>query len=244
MSTPLLSQSVPYQEIGFCSVVFRIQSRERRGKEIEAMNVEGSILLVEDRPEWRRRLTRYLQKEGYFVETAKTYTEALDVLARGSFEVVLVDLRLVDWDTTNVQGMQILRHMDELRKEIGKESGTQAIVVTAYPTVETVREAFRDHGVSDILFKPDFDLHSFTEAVRDAAVKAHKIMDKIIASEELASLNRRIYTHKRSLNVLEEQIAPYNINPPLHLVHQIGHERDQIAQIEARRKELLEKLMR
>ena len=207
------------------------------------MDVEGRILLIEDREDWRRRLTKYLQKEGYFVETTKTYAEASDVLGRESFEVVLVDLRLADWDPTNVQGMQILRYVDELRKESGKESGTQAIVVTGYPTVETVREAFRDHGVSDILFKADFDLQSFTKAVRDAAVKAHKIMDKIIASEELASLNRRIYTHKRSLNVLEEQIALYSINPPLHLVHQIEHERNQIAHIEAWRSKLLEKLM-
>lgn len=133
------------------------------------MGVEGRVLLIEDRPDWRRKLTKYLKADGHSFKTAKTYTEALSLLDTEAFDVVLVDLRLVDWDDSNFQGLDLLPRIDELRKT----NGTQAVVVTAYPTPENIRQSFRDHGVSDFLFKADFDPKMFKRAVRTAIIRAY-----------------------------------------------------------------------
>ena len=62
------------------------------------MKLEGKILLIEDRPDWRRKFTKYLEQDGHSFRVAKTHDEALTLLDREPFDVVLIDLRLVDWD--------------------------------------------------------------------------------------------------------------------------------------------------
>ena len=141
--------------------------------------MEGRILLIEDRADWRRRLTKYLQQEGYYYKTAGTYDEALATLNKESFDVVLVDLRLADWDDTNFQGMELLPRINQLRKE----TGTQAIVVTAYPTPETVREAFHNHGVADFFMKADLDPQKLKQAIRKAVGTASKARSEILKIE-------------------------------------------------------------
>ena len=143
------------------------------------MSVEGRILLVEDRADWRRRLTKYLQEEEYFFETATSYNAALEVLDKKPFDVVLVDLRLVEWDDANFQGMGLLPRISELREE----NGTQAIIITAYPTPENVREAFRDRGVLDFFIKSDLDPQRLKGAIRDAVVKAYEARHEILKTK-------------------------------------------------------------
>lgn len=39
--------------------------------------------------------------------------------------------------------------------------------------------------------------------------------------------------HKKNIQILEEQIAKYGMAPPLHLVNQLEHEREKLADVEA-----------
>jgi DNA-binding NtrC family response regulator len=151
-------------------------------KGAKAMNidsVEGRVLLVEDRADWRKQLTKYLRQEGYFFETATTFDTALSLLGSEPFDLILVDLRLVDWDDQNFQGMELLPRISELRKE----NGTQAIIVTAHPTPENVREAFRDRGVADFFIKSDLDPQGFKDAVRKAVVTAYEERHEILKTK-------------------------------------------------------------
>lgn len=143
------------------------------------MSITGRVLLIEDRADWRKQLSRYLRQEGHSFETVETYHEALAVLDRQTFDVVLVDLRLVDWDDTNYKGLELLPRIDELRKE----NGTQAIIVTAHPTSENIREAFQDHDISDFLLKSDLNSQRFKQAVGKAVGKAQEERDKILRAK-------------------------------------------------------------
>ena len=135
-----------------------------------------NVLVVEDTPDWRTKITGYLiEEEEYNIEEADNYESALKLLRTQPFDVAVVDIRLVDWDEENEQGMELLGELDK----VTEENGTQAIVVTGYATSERMREAFRDHRVFDFIEKLGFNPTEFKEIVLKAAEKAFQLREKI-----------------------------------------------------------------
>ena len=53
-------------------------------------------------------------------------------------------------------------------------------------------------------------------------------------SEEREHLLRLQAQHKRNIRTLENQVAMYGMTPPIHLVNHLDHEREQLAEVEAR----------
>ena len=129
-----------------------------------------NVLVVEDTPDWRTKLVGYLveEEEKYNIFEADNYEAATRLLEKQPFDVALIDIRLVDWDETNEQGMQLLRELDE----VSSINGTQSVVITGYGTKERMREAFRDHQVVDFIEKQRFAPEEFITIVREAAEKA------------------------------------------------------------------------
>ena len=136
-----------------------------------------NVLVIEDTPDWRTKLVGYLIEEGeYDILEADDYETASALLQREPFDVAVVDIRLVDWDDTNEQGMQLLRELDEL----AEINGTQAVVITGYGTKERMREAFRDHQVVDFIEKQHFAPEEFKATVLKAAEKAFRRRGEIL----------------------------------------------------------------
>jgi DNA-binding NtrC family response regulator len=136
-----------------------------------------NILVVEDTPDWRAKLVGYLVEEGeYNIFEAEDYETATELLQKQPLDVVLIDIRLVDWDEKNEQGMQLLHELDEL----SDMNGTQSVVITGYPTMERMRKAFRDHQVVDFIRKRKFDPEEFKTIVRDAVEKARQRRAEIV----------------------------------------------------------------
>lgn len=113
----------------------------------------ASVLIVDDEKNIRLTLSIALEQLGISVDTASTGTEALEKLAEKSYKVILLDLRLPDLD-----GMEILRHLAEMRPEI------KVIVITAYGSIDLAVEAMK-LGAVDFLPKP-FDTTAVREMVR------------------------------------------------------------------------------
>ena len=136
-----------------------------------------SVLVVEDTPDWRTKLVGYLIEEGeYSIHEADDYESASERIQTQPFDVAVVDIRLVDWDETNEQGMQLLRELDEIADILG----TQSIVITGYGTKGRMREAFRDHRVVDFIEKQRFDPDEFKATVLEAAELALRRRGEII----------------------------------------------------------------
>lgn len=137
-----------------------------------------SVLVVEDTPDWRAKLVGYLieDEEEYNIFEADDYETATQLLQEQPLDVALIDIRLVDWDETNEQGMQLLRELDE----ISDLNGTQSVIITGYGTKDRMREAFRDHQVVDFIEKQRFDPEEFRTIVRRAAEKACRRRGEII----------------------------------------------------------------
>lgn len=106
------------------------------------MTAAARILLVEDETNIRSALATMLEKQGHAVRAAGTGEEALALLEEAPADLVITDLRM-----PGQGGMDFLRRMKERWPE------TEAVVMTAFGSIDTAVEAMR-LGAYDYLTKP------------------------------------------------------------------------------------------
>ncbi len=104
--------------------------------------MKANILILDDEESIRFSFHRFLTAEGHHVTTAASYGEALARMDEMNFHLVLADIVLGDG-----YGIDILQ---EVLRRILK---TRVIIMTAYPSTETVQQSFRLHAC-DYLIKP------------------------------------------------------------------------------------------
>jgi two-component system NtrC family response regulator len=108
------------------------------------MSASGSfhVLVVDDEAELLRNLEDLLSEQGYAVAAAGSGAEAVEKLAETVFDLVLTDLKLPPPD-----GLEILRRVKRKTPE------TAVLLMTAFASRETAREAIRE-GAHDYIEKP------------------------------------------------------------------------------------------
>jgi len=104
--------------------------------------MNGTILVVDDEPNIRNALAKLLARGGHTVGSAAGAQEALELIGRGRYQLVLTDLKMPGAD-----GLSLLRRIKSANPAV------EVIVMTAYGTVETAVEAMRE-GAYDYIEKP------------------------------------------------------------------------------------------
>ena len=100
------------------------------------------ILILDDEPKMGTLLARSLEREGHEVVALTRPAEALERLKAERFDVLVTDLRMPGMD-----GLEVLHRTKAI------SPGTEVILMTAYASVETAREALT-RGAVDYLVKP------------------------------------------------------------------------------------------
>jgi len=129
------------------------------------------ILVVDDEKNMRRSLQTLLEDEGFAAHCAGSAEEALELLAQGTFMMVITDARL--------GGMTGYEFLGRLRTNY---PGLPSLMITAYATPKLAVEAIQA-GAMDYLAKP-FAPEELLHCVRRAAER-HQLL------EENAALRRR-----------------------------------------------------
>ena len=136
--------------------------RREGGENIETIKLENkpegvermkSILLVEDETIMRESLQDWLTDNGYEVETAEKGEQALEIIEEQDFGLLILDLKLPGKD-----GVTVLQEAKQKKPQL------KGIIITAYPSVQTVVESFKE-GAIDYLTKP-FDLNHLEELIQ------------------------------------------------------------------------------
>ena len=109
---------------------------------VSAQLAPVSILVVDDEENFLTLLYWFLTQRGYEVTTAPSADRAVNLLDGRAFDIALVDLRLGISD-----GLTLL---DELTARLPK---IHVFVMTAYPTVDSIKQAF-NKGAVRYLTKP------------------------------------------------------------------------------------------
>jgi DNA-binding NtrC family response regulator len=129
--------------------------------------MRGKILIVEDFVDWRELLNGLLQREGHQVEAVSTLEEARAYLETTyDLDLAILDIRLVETDETNQDGMHLLAEIRE------RQASTRVIMITGHGTMETQRRAFREFHAFDFFRKEQFDSEEFRQGVREAIDQA------------------------------------------------------------------------
>lgn len=113
------------------------------------------ILVVDDEQSMREFLDIILAKEGYQVTTAAGGVEAIELLEKNSYDLLITDIRM-----KQVDGLQVLKRCKELHPQAA------AIMISAYASTSTAVEAMK-WGAYDYLPKP-FKVAEMKAVIRDA----------------------------------------------------------------------------
>ncbi|MED3549446.1 response regulator [Cytobacillus praedii] len=116
--------------------------------------MKGKILIVDDQFGIRILLNEVLQKEGYNTYQAANGIQALEIVSKHSPDLVLLDMKIPGMD-----GIEILKRMRVIDKEI------RVIIMTAYGELDMIQEA-KDLGALTHFAKP-FDIDDIRSAVKE-----------------------------------------------------------------------------
>jgi CheY-like chemotaxis protein len=115
----------------------------------------GRVLLVEVEGARRQLIADYLNKR-HHVTAAKDGDEALALLKKENFDLVLADRHL-----PGTSGLRVIEHAQRLLPHCA------SVLYTAYPSYDSVKEAFAT-GVDAYLVRPSEDLKKLAEKVAEA----------------------------------------------------------------------------
>lgn len=119
------------------------------------------ILVADDEPDTLDICTKVLKKEGREIITCGDGLEALDMMRRNSFDLLLLDIRMPEKD-----GMEVLKELREMDVDV------DVIIITAYASIDTAVQAIKS-GARDYLSKPftSQELRSVVESVLERRVR-------------------------------------------------------------------------
>lgn len=118
----------------------------------------SNILIVDDEQSYRQLLSLVFEGDGHSIRTATNGREALALLHEESADVVISDVRMPDMD-----GIEMLSAVRETQPDLG------VVLMTAFASVETAREAFK-LGADDFIQKP-FDVEELKLIVKKTLEK-------------------------------------------------------------------------
>jgi putative two-component system response regulator len=161
------------------------------------------ILIVDDEETIRLALRKFLRSRGFEVEIAGSGDQALEVLDRQTFSLMLCDVRMPGM--TGVQVVPQARARDE---------DLAIIMLTAVNDAATATEVL-SAGASDYLMKP-VELADLQQAVDRALRKRTDLMEKRrldqLIREEVALRTVELEREKESLRLMSISIAETLIN--------------------------------
>ncbi len=134
-----------------------------------------SILIVDDEESMREFLSIMLEKEGYSVKRASNAKEALRMIEKDIFALVITDIKMPGMD-----GIQLLA---EVRK---CSPDTQVLMITAFGSTDTAVEAMKK-GAIDYVIKP-FKVDEMKIIIRNALEKKRLEEENTLLKQELFSL--------------------------------------------------------
>jgi len=123
-----------------------------------------NILIVDDEQSYRQLLSLVFEAEGNNIRTAMNGRQAIEQLEQDPADVIISDVKMPDMD-----GIEMLRSVRETLPDIG------VILMTAFASVETAREAFK-LGADDFIQKP-FDVEELKLIVKKTLEKQALIVE-------------------------------------------------------------------
>jgi len=109
--------------------------------------MKGNILVVDDEQIVLKSCERVLKPEGYEVDTASSGNEALGLLEKNKYDLIVTDIKMPEMD-----GLEFMRRVRVKNPDIN------IVVITGHPSQESIKEAL-SLRIIDYLPKPFSPAH-------------------------------------------------------------------------------------
>ncbi|OGS37481.1 MAG: hypothetical protein A2293_12555 [Elusimicrobia bacterium RIFOXYB2_FULL_49_7] len=119
-------------------------------------NIKTSVLLIDDDLAVRESLCLQLANRSYSIIPAESAQQALDILKKQSFEIVLSDIKM-----PGISGLEFLKKISEIDPDL------PVILLTGHAETEAVIQAVANHAF-DFILKP-FDINHLVSSIERAA---------------------------------------------------------------------------
>jgi DNA-binding NtrC family response regulator len=124
------------------------------------------VLVVDDELQVAQLIARKARQLGHVVDVATSVDEALEILARERFDVVLTDMMM-----PGRSGLDLIEHVR------AEDPGIPVVVITGQATIDSAMEAIR-RGAYDYLSKP-FDKMEVVGALLKRAIEKRRMADEV-----------------------------------------------------------------
>jgi two-component system sensor histidine kinase/response regulator len=165
-----------------------------------------AILVVDDTPQSLQLLTRLLEERGYLVHPASDGFQALQIVAAKKPDLILLDVRMPDWD-----GYEVCRRL----KSREQNRGIPVIFISALDDAIEKVEGFKVGGVDYITkpFEPEevlarVAMHLNLRRMRDRLQKAYQQMETKVQERtvQLELANQALRESERRFKTIFEEM--------------------------------------
>lgn len=167
------------------------------------------LLIIEDDASLQEIMQRALTSEGYIIETASNAFEAEDKIAGYSYDCILLDIMLPDGN-----GLNILRHIKELKKE------DRIIIISAKDSIDDKISGL-DLGADDYIAKP-FYMAELSARIKSVMRRGSgSVQNSMSAGNIMLDLqSRRVNINGKNVPLLKKEfdILLYFMQRPEHIV--------------------------
>ena len=138
---------------------------------------QARILVVDDELVIRESLAGWLRRDGFFVDTVPSGEDALALLKKQGFDIMLLDIQL-----DGISGMEVLSHVKEDYPDI------DVIMITAYGSIPSAVQAMKSHA-HDYLLKP-FDPDELGVMIQKLLEHRKKVKEHAFLKDAFAEQTR------------------------------------------------------
>jgi DNA-binding NtrC family response regulator len=166
---------------------------------------DARVLVIDDHAQARESMADVLRRAGHQVETLASAIEALKMLDRESFDVIVTDLQM-----PGMTGLEFIHHLHQ------RPHGAQVLMVTAHASVASAVDAMR-HGAFDYIEKP-FNVEQLEQLV-GRAIHHGRLLDRRGSLEPAASSGPPVMIGaSASMQILRTRIAQVARTPETVLI--------------------------
>jgi excisionase family DNA binding protein len=108
---------------------------------------EKEVLLIDDDPLVLKSVAKFLQVQGYRVESAQSAEEALQKVEEKEFSLIITDIRM-----PGLNGIEAVKRIRQINQQHNRPAAPE-IVITGYMDTAAEQEA-RSLNINDYLYKP------------------------------------------------------------------------------------------
>lgn len=204
-----ISKNSVQAELGLKPAHQAVPAAATTGKSVSAPKTRRTLMVVDDE-EGPRQSLRIVFKDEYNIVMASDGVQALEMAKLHHVDAAILDIRM--FGMTGVDLLERLKAADP---------GIEVIMLTAYETLETARQALRC-GACDYLNKP-FDISTMRAAV-SKAMERRALSDEVRANQRvLHDLKSEIHRQRETQEIIRTRGEIYasiihDINGPLTII--------------------------